>query len=242
MRHFRIKRIEVITTLSEIAGYKAGLALSRQDIVAHLPNDGDLFSGADDDTLRFGADEFEELNARLLYQLGIIPRPEQELAEFVLWRKYKGNQKKILLVDDISQQFTNFAEKALQSTDGSLDLNHFLWEVIQRYHTPSAFKMALEYVDAWVVYRNSGFDQIFRRVAWADTISLADLFRSESLDTFYGAFFDQRYIDYLYRNFDEIDRINWRKFEGFTAEFFKRSGFTVEIGPGRNDDNVDVRV
>ncbi|HYT34067.1 MAG TPA: hypothetical protein VEL69_03460, partial [Ktedonobacteraceae bacterium] len=77
MGHFRLKRIEVITILSELAGYKAGLALSRQDIVAHLPNEGDLFTGTDNDTLRFSSDEFEELNARLLYRLGVIPRPER---------------------------------------------------------------------------------------------------------------------------------------------------------------------
>jgi restriction system protein len=38
------------------------------------------------------------------------------------------------------------------------------------------------------------------------------------------------------------DRINWRKFEGLTAEFFDRSGFEVKIGRGRNDDGIDVRV
>ncbi len=55
-------------------------------------------------------------------------------------------------------------------------------------------------------------------------------------------FFDQRFINYLSANFDTINQINWRKFEGLIAEFFDRSGFTVEIGPGRNDDGVDVRL
>ena len=71
---------------------------------------------------------------------------------------------------------------------------------------------------------------------------MEDLFRSEGLDTQYGSFFDQRYIDYLHRNFDDIDRMNWRKFEGLTGEYFDRQGFRVEMGSGRNDDGVDVRV
>jgi len=152
-----------------------------------------------------------------------------------------GNLKKFLLIEDISQQFTNFVKNAL-STDGPIDLTLFFKEAIQRCQTPSAINMVFEYMHELEIYFYSGFTQNFRRIAWVDTIALADLFRSESLDTYYGAFFDQRFIDYLYSNFDEIDSMNWRKFEGFTAEFFKRSGFAVEIGPGRNDDNVDVRV
>jgi restriction system protein len=195
MGHFRIKRIEVITTLSEIAGYKAGLALNRQDIIAHLPNEGDLFTGDDNDILRLGADEFEGLNARLLYQLGVIPRPERELAEFVLWRKYKDKPEKNLLIDDISQQFSNFAQKSHRSTKGPINLNLFLEEATQRYQKPSEFEIVLEYIDEILIYLNSGYTQIFRRMEWVDNVSLADLFRSESLDTFYGAFFFLCYID-----------------------------------------------
>ncbi|MBE1443842.1 restriction endonuclease [Paenibacillus sp. OAS669] len=54
--------------------------------------------------------------------------------------------------------------------------------------------------------------------------------------------FNQRYIDYLRANFNKIGNIHWRKFEGLTAEFFERQGYFVEIGPGRADGGVDVRV
>ncbi len=36
--------------------------------------------------------------------------------------------------------------------------------------------------------------------------------------------------------------MHWRKFEGLTAEFFKREGFRVQLGPGSNDGGVDLRV
>jgi restriction system protein len=58
----------------------------------------------------------------------------------------------------------------------------------------------------------------------------------------YGYFVDQRYVDYLAQNFGSVDEINWRKFEGLTAEFFKRLGIHVELSAGRNDDNVDLRL
>ena len=82
----------------------------------------------------------------------------------------------------------------------------------------------------------------FRRVEWSDEAELRDLFSSEDLSTPHGHFFDQRYIDYLERNFPRIDDLKWRKFEGLTAEYFDRQGFAVELGPGRDDDGVDIRV
>jgi restriction system protein len=53
---------------------------------------------------------------------------------------------------------------------------------------------------------------------------------------------DQRYIDYLAQNIDLVGKINWRKFEGLTAEFFEREGYHVALGPGRGDDGIDLRV
>lgn len=81
-----------------------------------------------------------------------------------------------------------------------------------------------------------------RRVHWSDTAQLDDLFTSESLVTKYGAYIDQRFIDYLSRNYSAIDSMNWRKFEALTCEFFERDGYKVEIGEGRNDGGVDARV
>ncbi|MFG2407044.1 restriction endonuclease [Streptomyces brevispora] len=79
-------------------------------------------------------------------------------------------------------------------------------------------------------------------VAWRDSLALAELFDSESTTATYGKFFDQRFIDYLAANFDQIGEINWRKFEALTAEYFDRQGYEVELGAGRNDNGVDLRI
>ncbi len=81
-----------------------------------------------------------------------------------------------------------------------------------------------------------------RRVEWTDQVALEELFKSESLETQYGHFLDQRFVDYLSRNFPEVDDINWRKFEALAGEFFAREGYDVQMGPGRDDGGVDVRV
>ncbi|MBD0689343.1 hypothetical protein BG452_06015 [Streptomyces sp. CBMA123] len=82
----------------------------------------------------------------------------------------------------------------------------------------------------------------FRENAWTDVLTLSELFNSESSLASSGRFIDQRFINYLATNYEEIGFINWRKFEALIAEHFHRSGFEVELGPGRGDDGVDIRV
>src|SRR6266498_3646009 len=43
-------------------------------------------------------------------------------------------------------------------------------------------------------------------------------------------------------NLDDVDRIHWRQFERLAAEYFRRHGLYVELGPGGNDDGVDMRL
>ncbi len=47
---------------------------------------------------------------------------------------------------------------------------------------------------------------------------------------------------YLSNNHDRIGEMHWRQFEKLTAEFYDRDGYKVELGPGSDDDGVDVRV
>lgn len=77
--------------------------------------------------------------------------------------------------------------------------------------------------------------------AWNDVLNLRELFDSESALASAGTFFDQRFVNYLAANYEEIGTINWRKFEALVAEYFHRKGYEVELGPGRNDNGVDIR-
>lgn len=60
--------------------------------------------------------------------------------------------------------------------------------------------------------------------------------------SYYGSFIAQRYIDFLGNNLNDIGEINWRKFEGLTGEFFKKKGYEVCMGKGKNDGGIDIRV
>lgn len=80
-----------------------------------------------------------------------------------------------------------------------------------------------------------------RTTVWQDLRHISELFDSEQIASLHGRFFDQRFVDFLSANMEELKRINWRQFEGLTAEYLHREGYVVEIGEGRNDDGVDIR-
>jgi restriction system protein len=109
-------------------------------------------------------------------------------------------------------------------------------------HGALGFKVAMELLQDMTLQMHRSPWSPFRRKEWKDVTDLDDLFQSESLETPHGSFFDQRFIDYLDRNYSDISSINWRKFEALVCEFFERQGMYVEIGPGRDDDGVDARI
>jgi restriction system protein len=85
------------------------------------------------------------------------------------------------------------------------------------------------------------YDRV-RQKAWDGAVSLDRLFEGEHIPDDPAVYLDQRYIDYLARNSEEMGRIHWRNFERLTTEFFRRQGYEVDLGAGTKDGGVDVRV
>lgn len=77
---------------------------------------------------------------------------------------------------------------------------------------------------------------------WDGAIPLNMLFNSELLPANPDKYLDQRFIDYLAANNKELDKMHWRNFERLCAEFFKRFGYEVDLGPGGSDGGVDIRI
>jgi restriction system protein len=65
-------------------------------------------------------------------------------------------------------------------------------------------------------------------------VALDRLFEGEHIPDDPTAYLDQRYIDYLAKNSEEMGRIHWRNFE--------RLGYEVDLGIGTKDGDIDVRV
>ncbi len=229
--------------LADIVGMKSGLVLDRTEIVRllkeheHFAEFAELKENAG---LRIRSEVYEAIVEYLLFRVGRIERPRNAFPGVELFHKYKRDPKKLEMVHAIGDEFTRYLDSTLASSAKVIDPVPFVDAMKAKYGFEGAI-MALNYMSSLDVYLTiSPWGQPTRH--FENEIELKELFTSEKLEPFYGKFIDQRYIDFLHRNFDRVDKINWRKFEGLTGEFFHREGFHVELGSGRNDNNVDVRL
>jgi restriction system protein len=102
----------------------------------------------------------------------------------------------------------------------------------------------LKFLDAVreMQHRSIFFYGRVREKDWDGSVSLDRLFEGEHIPDDPTVYLDQRYIDYLAKNGEEMGRIHWRNFERLTTEFFRRQGYEVDLGAGRKDGGVDARV
>lgn len=187
------KRAELVGAASDTVGYKAGLAVSRDDLVRHTEEIGldDWWQGDDDGMLRVRSEEFEEAIEQLLYSVGNIPVPRVIRPEIGLFHRYRENP-------DDSGVLTGMLDilKSLPTEPGKpVDLT-LLLTLSEKQFGAKGLRMALEYVDGLELYLHANPWTKTRRKSWKDVAELKALFESASLLTQYGTFIDQRYIDY----------------------------------------------
>lgn len=240
------RRIELITAASEIVGYKSGLTLARNRLIQFTPlHYINIVNGPDEESIRVRPEEFEEIIANILYQVGNISTPSITPFPVDLWHKYKGNPETLNIYQGVMSLFIDIIGKEIEKTKETdnkvIDPTVYVEECERQYGVFGA-RMAIETLANLNLQLHRSPWAPFRRIEWRDTLELNALFQSESLETYHGSFLDQRFIDYLSQNFSDIHKINWRKFEGLTCEFFERLGLHVEIGKGRDDDNIDARI
>jgi restriction system protein len=235
-------------SMSDIVGIKSGLILNKNNII-EVFRKHDLFEEywnlEDETALRLDSVTFEEMIQLLLYSVGRLERRENFLPMASLIRKYGKDSEEFLICEKIGQMFIEILDKELDYSNMApgtkIDPTKFLTKSVDDYGK-LGLDIAYEIIQSFNAQFVASPWGTLNQSEWHDEIELQALFEKEELNPQYGKFFDQRYIDYLHRNFKDIDRINWRKFEGLTGEYFEQQGFFVEMGPGRNDDGVDVRV
>ena len=235
-------KLQLATEFSEIVGYKTGLALTRPELRKHAKSDGPELFGGRDTPIRIRSEEVEGVFCRVLYEVGHISSPSPMPFHLVQFHKYK-NGPQYDMFNALSREFLTMLRANLDAFPPrkSIDPTAFFQAAGNKYGV-DGLVMAKEFIDGMVEDQEKSPWLKIRHMDWADTVQLRDLFESESLGAQYGEFFDQRFINYLAANFDSISEINWRKFEGLAAEYFHREGFEVELGTGRNDNNIDVRL
>ena len=232
--------------LGELVGYKAGLALTRKELAEHLvdtPDFRDAVLSEEDRWVRLRSEEYEAVVSGLLYRVGNIPTPDPLPPITAVSRHFANDPTRSKVLEEVLTRCVELLENEIGNTPKGTPLDPLpIIETAAAEFGLPGLDIATALIEAIFLQLHTSPWMPRRSFDWDDTVQLRDLFLSESLKTQYGTFFDQRFVDYLARNFRRIDEINWRKFEGLAGEFFEREGFRVEIGPGRGDGGVDVRV
>ena len=231
--------------LTEIAGYKAGLAMSIEEICDHLTGTSfpDTVRDGETSGVRLRAEVYEDLYYNLLYRIGYTKDLYQgtsiDLAN--LFRRNNANASTLDLYMQVSATLTN-----LMLGGGK---NNKLWQTDPRAILAEVKKMfgvaGLNIAIAMYEIMNRGMRMNPHRDIgneWINPLELKGLFKGTDQQPEKGRFIDQRYIDYLSNNHGRLEEMHWRQFEKLTAEFYERNGYKVDIGPGSGDDGVDVRV
>ncbi len=246
MGAFIVSSMAIAGYLGETVGYKAGLALTREELGQHLgdtPDVRDAVLVPEDRQVRIRSEELEEAVRELLYQVGNIPTSQPLPPITAVYQRFADDPTRGEILDEVLTRCLETIQFEIATTPHGSPLHfHQVLETVTTEFGEPGFEIANAVIEGILLQLHTSPWVPQRWFDWNDTVELRHLFERENLETKYGTFFDQRFVDYLGQNFQKIGDINWRQFERLTAEYFQQVGFRVEIGPGRGDGGVDVRV
>lgn len=231
--------------LTEIAGYKAGLAMSIEEICDHLTGTSfpDAVRNGETSGVRLRSEEYEDLYYNLLHRIGytgdLYRGPGIEQAR--LFHRFKANTVELEFYMQVSSTMTHLMRIGIQNGDPKPTDPRVVLAKVNKMFGVAGVRIAIETYEII----NRGIRMSPHRdigKEWVNPLELKGLFKGTNQQPEKGRFIDQRYIDYLSNNHDRIGGMHWRQFEKLTAEFYERDGYKVDLGPGSGDDGVDVRV
>jgi len=191
------------------------------------------------------AEDYKSLFYKLLHRIGhTADEYDGDDTVIGLHHKYRG-ENLLREYNGVMELFVGMWEELLDKTiargEKTIDPNPFFQRAYERFGKVG-FDMAVEKVEAL----NRGLmlspHGAMRSIEWKSVLELHKLFDGHADSPEGGRFIDQRFVDYLSLNSDRLPEMHWRLFESLAAEFFGREGYEVKLGPGSNDDGVDVRV
>lgn len=226
-------------SLSEDAGTRSGFALTEDDLLAALGPAHDLMESLrSDKALRVRSEAYADAVGDVLFYLGAADQPGMPTLGMRFMGLLDRDWRSLFELDELLELEAVSNHYLYLRSRGEDGLDEILKEVRERVRRqPDGVLDAL--MSAMSVHLAQS--PFYTREA-SGLIALADLFRSEKLPVEYGGFFEQRFIDFLARNPETLSTMHWRQFEGLAAEWFQRQGYDVQLGPGRNDEGVDLRL
>lgn len=243
----------MLITLKELIGIKSGLVLTDTQLIellelthSEIEKNVRVLGGAEKwwqgDSVELVRVRVENIEANMIYVLHSIGAIQDRYSSM-----------------DILRNFI-FKESAIDPRANLLDFSGIVGTVAMVLHTTEFCKHLLplpkiepeinllsgrfkESSDYWEFHRRNLMNRgLPVQRQWNGLIPLSNLFDSEAIpiNTIPEQYFDQRYIDYLSVNTNQIRNVQWRQFEYLTAEYFRRNGYQVKIGAGRGDGGIDV--
>ena len=231
--------------LTEIAGYKAGLAMSIEEICDHLTGTSfpDAIRKGEASGVRLRSEEYEDLYYSLLHRIGytreLYQGPSIEQAR--LFHRFKASAAELDFYMQVSSTMNHLMRVGVQNGDPKPTDPRVILPEVKKMFGVAGVKIAIEMYE--IINRGIRMNPhggIGRE--WINPLELKGLFKGTDQQPEKARFIDQRYIDYLSNNNERIGDMHWRQFEKLTAEFYERDGYKVDLGPGSGDDGVDVRV
>lgn len=233
--------------LHELIGYKSGIAASIEHMCDLLSGSGydDEISNSEKYGLRIRSEDYESLYYELLHKVGVTDKPYGGIFEiFEISREIEksGGMKFASAIKDIYQRHIDREMKRVAKEGKKvLDPSAMMKEAAEKYGK-AGLDAIMKLIHGYANLMNISPYSALRFHQWNDVLNIEDLFSEYRPVVSDGDFLDQRFIDFLSVNTEKLGDIHWRKFEELTAECFSKFGYSVELGPGSNDDGVDVRV
>ena len=179
--------------------------------------------------------DYEEFNRCILSSLGYVSSYTDSCSFiFSLQNKYGNfNDNQIKILED----FVKYLESKKETN--KLYFDEYIDKIIMNYNI-CYLSFALDVINAFIDFIISSPYYNKSKYEGVAPIALNDLYKLEKNNSQIGEFFDVRYIEYLYANFEDLNHICWRKFEQLSAQFFTNYGYKVELGKGRKDGGTDI--
>lgn len=224
--------------LSEDAGTRSGLTIDTEQLNILLGHDHELVTSPLDEAFRIKATLYEETVGNLLYSLGAVEEDGAPPLSKLLTDRLPFTWQSKISLDQLLETEGLASELLRRRASRRNDQAEIVREIREVLgHSYDAFAEALDIAMDLHLARCPFYTLA---ASGREALALKDLYCSESGPSD-GSFFDQRLINFIHRHPEALDQMHWRQLERMTAEWLDREGYLVELGPGRDDGNVDVR-
>lgn len=225
-------------TTTEYIGVKSGLLLGRfqiRDILLKHYEDEFILNDNLERHIRLYATDFDNMLLTVRQEIGNLPLISSTEKDYEIIRNY------VKRTGDIDS-LTKSTSVCLRYIYENPTITNFeLSEILeQKENYPK--EISLSIANVGLERNDQSCVMLPNSKSWNGLNNLSELFDCEILNENENEFLEQKFLDYLAVNGHEIEKIHWRNFERFCAEYFNKLGQKVVLGPGTNDGGIDIRV